>query len=277
MSEDNPKPIYILGHSDAELQRLISQGRLFGELTEQVLRLAGLQQGARVLDVGCGSGDVSFLLASMVGPSGTVIGVDKSPEAISVAQQRAKSLGSTNVSFEVADVMEYKPSQPFDAVVGRLILMYFPGPTLIAALRRLAGHVKPGGLVIFQEMEMSTGRSVPDLPLVKLSGHRIRETFRRAGLDHDTGSKLYSAYIQAGLPAPKMILGGRVESGPEGKAAYEWMAQTTRSLLPLMQKVGVSTAEEVDVDTLSARLQEEITAANALFLPPAFIGAWTHS
>lgn len=74
-------PDYVLGHSSAELQRLIDQSRFFGDLTAQVLRQAGLGRGMRVLDVGCGAGDVSFLAASIVGPTGEVIGIDRSPNS----------------------------------------------------------------------------------------------------------------------------------------------------------------------------------------------------
>jgi hypothetical protein len=61
---------YILGHDRDELDRLIYQARFFGGLTEEVLRRAGLAPGMRVLDVGCGTGDVSFLAARLVGPTG---------------------------------------------------------------------------------------------------------------------------------------------------------------------------------------------------------------
>ena len=67
------RPDYVLGHSEDELKRLIDQARFFGDLTAQVLHLAGLGPGMRVLDVGCGAGDVSFLAASIVGPQGVVI------------------------------------------------------------------------------------------------------------------------------------------------------------------------------------------------------------
>jgi ubiquinone/menaquinone biosynthesis C-methylase UbiE len=67
---------YILGHADEELDRLISQANFYGDLTAHVLQLAGLKTGMKVLDIGCGAGDVSFLAAKLVGPKGTVIGVD---------------------------------------------------------------------------------------------------------------------------------------------------------------------------------------------------------
>src|SRR5262249_50785900 len=69
-----PTP-YPWGHAESELERIISTGRYLGDLTEHVLRLAGIDRGMRVLDVGCGPGDVTFLAAKLVGFEGTVIGV----------------------------------------------------------------------------------------------------------------------------------------------------------------------------------------------------------
>jgi len=84
---------YVLDHSTHELDRLIHQARFWGELTEHVMHLAGLKPGMRVLDVGCGVGDVSFLAARLVGPEGAVMGVDRSPEATALASQRAQAAG----------------------------------------------------------------------------------------------------------------------------------------------------------------------------------------
>jgi 2-polyprenyl-3-methyl-5-hydroxy-6-metoxy-1,4-benzoquinol methylase len=70
---------YVLGHDDVEVQRLLLQGRLYNDYTEHALRLAGLRPGMRVLDIGCGPGDVSFIAARLVGPTGTVLGVDAAP------------------------------------------------------------------------------------------------------------------------------------------------------------------------------------------------------
>jgi SAM-dependent methyltransferase len=99
---------YILGHDRDELDRLIYQARFFGDLTEEVLRRAGVGPGMTVLDVGCGTGDVSFLAARLVGPTGTVVGVDRSAEAVAVAERRAREAGLGNVSF----VVQSCPSSP---------------------------------------------------------------------------------------------------------------------------------------------------------------------
>jgi len=95
---------YALGHAQPELDRLIFQGRFIGDLTGHMLRLAGLKPGMRVLDIGCGAGDVSFLARSIVGSEGTVIGVDRSSEAVTVAQQRAQKAQLPNVQFIASDV-----------------------------------------------------------------------------------------------------------------------------------------------------------------------------
>ena len=128
------QPRYILGHDRDELDRLIDQARFFGDLTEEVLRRAGVEPGMRVLDVGCGTGDVSFLAARLVGPTGAVLGVDRSAAAVAVAERRARDAGLGNVSFVVQELSEVTVTAPVDALVGRLVLMYLDDPA--AALGR---------------------------------------------------------------------------------------------------------------------------------------------
>jgi hypothetical protein len=74
----------------------------------------------------------------------------------------------------------------------------------------------------------------------------------------------------AGAPP---LQGARVEGGSDSPV-YAYVAQTTRTLLPLMERTGVATAAEVGVDTLAARLREEVVAADAVVVPPPLIGAW---
>ena len=172
------QPRYILGHDRDELDRLIDQARFFGDLTEEVLRRAGVGPGMRVLDVGCGTGDVSFLAARLVGPTGAVLGVDRSAEAVAVAERRARDAGLGNVSFVVQELSEVTVTAPVDALVGRLVLMYLDDPA--AALGRLLEAVRPGGVVAFQEMDMGAVVCEPDCALFTTSGDRIVQTFARA-------------------------------------------------------------------------------------------------
>lgn len=263
---------YVLGHSSHELNRLIHHSRFWGDLTEHVLRLAGLKPGMRVLDVGCGAGDVSFLAASLVGPEGVVIGVDRSPEATALASQRARAAGLTNVHFITQDLSTFTTDKPVDALIGRLVLMYFADPAVI--LRRLTRFLKPGGLVVFHEIDTSNSKSEPVCELLNSAVKRIEQTFTRAGADIEMGAKLARVFQEAGLPRPQMIQGARVENGPDSEG-YNVVAQLTRTLLPVMENTGVATAAEVEIDTLADRLREEVVALNATWVSPALIGAWT--
>ncbi|HET9913113.1 MAG TPA: class I SAM-dependent methyltransferase [Anaerolineales bacterium] len=262
---------YILGHTDTELDRLIKQSQFYGDLTTNVLHLAGLKPGMQALDIGCGAGDVSFLAAKLVGPEGKVVGVDKSPEALALAARRASSARLMNVQFMNFDLLELSLAEPVDALIGRLVLMYFPDPA--AMLRRLLNFVKPGGIVAFQEMDMDASKSEPACELFETSLWRIKQTFTRADVDIRTSLRLGRIFEEAGLPAPQMIGGTRVESGPDSPA-YEQVTEITRTLLPLMERTGVATAEEVGIETLAARLREETVTRNATLVSPAMIGAW---
>lgn len=200
-------PTYILGHSESELQRLIDQSRFFEGLTVQVLLNAGVASGMRVLDIGCGAGDVSFLAAKLVGPSGTVIGIDKSTEAIALARERASRAEFQNVTFIEGDMIDLSLEQSFDAAVGRLVLMYQPDP--VAALRRIACHVRPGGIIAFQELALNifSVRSLPHSQLYEQCIYWMKETLRHARIELHMGLKLYPTFVEAGLPVPQMIMG----------------------------------------------------------------------
>lgn len=266
---------YVFGNSNTELQRLINQSKHFGELTEDVLRKAGIEPGMRVLDVGCGSGDVSFLLAKMVGTGGMVIGVDKSVEAVELARQRATAAMLTQVEFGVADITgDFQLAEPVDAIVGRFILMHVANPA--GVLSRLVTNLKPGGLIVFQEMDGLSGRAVPESPLYKMSDYWMGETFRRAGFSPNAGSNLYNIFIQAGLAAPQMYVNAQVVAGPDSPG-YEVMAGALRGLLPLIERLGVAKAEEIQIDTFAARLRDELVATNGILIAPSLIGAWTRN
>lgn len=264
---------YALGYSKQEFRRLALQGAFIRDLTEDVLRRAGLERGMRVLDLGCGVGDVSLIAGQMVGPSGAVLGIDRSRAAIETAEKRAVEAGQCHwVRFAAAELDDFNPGRTFDAIIGRLILMYLPDPG--ATLRRLAGHLRPGGIVAFQEMAMPAVRSIPDGPQFERCRNWILEIFERGGFEVDMGPKLHTAFLKAGLPPPEMIATGRVEAGPQS-FAYDYVAETLRSLIPLMERLGIASAEELQVDTLADRLRAEATANSACIMPPPLVGAWT--
>src|SRR5689334_15773487 len=144
---------YALGDQERERERIDAQAALLRPATERLFREAGIGPGLRVLDVGCGTGEVTLLVADLVGPSGTVVAVDRSPEMLATVRRRAIERGHRQVETIEADINAPAELGDFDAVVGRLILMHQPDP--VATLRRLATLVRPGGAIAFLEFDLT--------------------------------------------------------------------------------------------------------------------------
>src|SRR5262249_22208392 len=88
--------------------------------------------------------------ADLVGLSGEVVGVDRERTAIERANALVRLRGMRNVNFVEGDPEKMEFGQQFDAIVGRLVLMYYPDP--VDTIRKLARHIRPGGLIVFQEL-----------------------------------------------------------------------------------------------------------------------------
>jgi ubiquinone/menaquinone biosynthesis C-methylase UbiE len=263
---------YLLGHADVEVRRLLLQARLYDDYTEHALRLAGLRPGMRVLDVGCGPGDVSFLAARLAGPTGTVIGVDAAADIIELARARATERGVSSVRFEQAVIADIDLDEPVDAVIGRLILMHVPDP--VATLRQLAGLVRPGGFVAFSEFDMTAASSVPDLPAWRTARNGITDTFTGLGLDPTFGATLPKLFRRAGLGSPRLTLGAPI-GGVDDRDPLDFVVETWRSMLPAAGQLGLVTDDLADLDALAQRLREEVAAAEAVVMMPALISAST--
>jgi hypothetical protein len=171
------------------------------------------------------------------------------------------------------DVRDADLSGAFDAVVGRLVVMYLPDPA--AVVRSLAARLTPGGIVAFQEYNFTpdSGRQSPPTPLWQRTWGWTIETIARAGLPAEPGFGLRRTFRAAGLPEPTLRLSSYVGAGPDS-FAYTWAAESLRSMLPLTVRLGVATADEVDIDTLADRLRAETVAADGVVKAPDLVGAW---
>jgi 2-polyprenyl-3-methyl-5-hydroxy-6-metoxy-1,4-benzoquinol methylase len=263
---------YALGHSEQELQRLSRQGQAFGPFTRQLFEEAGISEGMRVLDVGCGSGDVAFLVADLVGASGEVLGVDRERKAVDWSNARAHSQGMRNINFVEGDPAEMDFDQQFDAIVGRLVLMYYPDP--IDAIRKLTRHIRPEGLIVFQELDMTNARSLPVAPLFERSMTWIKQTLSATGARIQLGLELYPMFLAAGLPSPSMRVDALIGGGPQCPAC-EIVADVVQSLWPVMEKLKIASAAEVGTSTLAQRMRAEVVALKSVVVSAGFIGAWS--
>ena len=265
-------PAYYLGHSDRELDRLRAQARVIDPITRRFFRGAGIIAGMRVLDVGSGAGDVALLVADLVGESGAVVGVDRSSIALAQATARADAQSRRNVFFREGDPAQMSFDRPFDAVVGRYVLQFQPDPA--AMLRKLAIHVKLGGLIVFHEVDWDGVRSFPSSPTYEQCCRWILATLRLLNVETRMGIKLHATFLAAGLRAPTMRLEA-VLGGPASVSdRLHLLANQVETMLPEMERLGVTTAAKVALATLVERMEDEIHADSSVIVGRSEIGAW---
>ena len=265
---------YLMGRGEAETRRLISQSKLYGRFTRRLLEDAGVEKGMKVLDIGTGAGGLALMAAEMVGPNGSVVGVDQDPQVLKAASARAEAARLDNIWFYAGDFRQGVPGDgPFDAVVGRLVLLYVPEPA--EALRGLVNRLGPGGVAAFGEFNFlpESALAHPASPLWETMWDWMRAVIRKGGLDPATGYNLRRTFLHAGLPEPEMNLCSPVGGGPDWPG-YDYAAESLRSMLPLIVKLGIATEEEVEIDTLARRLRAETVAADGVVKAPDLLDAW---
>ena len=181
---------YVLGNTSGEHERLQRQSRLLDRISRHWLENIGVGTGMRILDVGSGVGDTAMLLASLAGPTAEIVGIDLDESALAIARERVADAGLQNVSFHLGNFLNLPFEEPFDAVVGRMVLVHQPEP--VVALRSLLTHLRPGGIAAFQEPWFSQVSCYPQIPLLRDLIGWIAATFKASGLDPDLGSRLHN-------------------------------------------------------------------------------------
>jgi ubiquinone/menaquinone biosynthesis C-methylase UbiE len=272
-TQSGKETIYILGHSQNEIRRLIDQAAILRPITERLLRSAGIERGMRVLDLGCGAGDVSMLAGKLVGPSGSVVGIDPNADVIAVARARAQADGLLHVTFTEASVETYSEIRPFDLVVARYVLSYQVDP--VAFLRAAARFATPRGVLALHEFMLDRPvHSGPHVALWQQTTDWVMTTFRGAAPSWDAAARMIEHFSSAGLSQPELFseipVGGGVDA-----PHYRWLAGVARTLLPRMIKTGVVTAETIAIDTLESRLRSAVVNARSQIEWPAQVCAWT--
>jgi ubiquinone/menaquinone biosynthesis C-methylase UbiE len=273
MTATSPTSDYALGSTDAEHERLIRQAARLAPLTERLFREAGIGAGQRVLDLGSGVGDVAMLVARLVGHSGEVVGIERDQRSLDRARARVAEAGLHNVSFIQSDVSQISASKPFDAAVGRFILMWLPDPASV--LRQLSLLVHPGGVVAFQEPAWAPVFAISThLTLWSAAASLMCDTMRRTGANPEMGLALYRIFQEAGLPAPTMQMELPLGDDPD---FIRWMYDVMCSLRPQIQQLNLSLEKLGNFDTLPERLQAELAASNGVTSWMAVVGAWTRT
>lgn len=260
---------YLLGSDDPEIKRLDAQAGWLEQPTRLLLRVAGIEPGMRVLDLGTGLGHVAYALGDLVGPTGQVVAIDSDDRMLAVASAHLEGRG--HVQFAKGDVRRWSCDEPFDAVVGRLILSHLPDA--VAVVRHHLAHLRTGGRFIALDYDIGSSRAEPPVPLFETYLRYVLAAFRSAGANPIMGTRLALLLADAGLTDTQSI-GTQGYMAPDDARGPAMLAGVVRTLVPQMVAAGIATAADLGVETLEDRLGAAMRAARAVLLPPALVGAW---
>ena len=207
----------------------------------------------------------------MVGEEGHVVGIDNAAGAVEVA--RVGSQDRQNVTIVQGDPTSYTFEEPFDAVVGRYVLMFQRDPA--GFLAGAARHACPGGIVSFHELDANGVASRPPVPTFDRVASWNTEATRRYGANPNLGAYLYAAYLTAGLRAPTILTDAIHGKGVDGANVLVQVRNLARSLLDEMERFGVATRDEVGIDTLLDRMLSEVTTTDSVVVGHLQCGAYS--
>lgn len=257
---------YTIDGGQAGKSRLNVIAEMMWPASSALLAAAGVSPGARCLDVGCGGGHVSLELAGLVGPTGSVVGLDLDAQILELARSDAAEAGVTNVEYRVgsADALD---DGPYDVAYARFLLSHVSDPGGVVA--GMAGAVAAGGVVIVEDIDQTGAFCHPDSPVYRRATELYRETVRRRGGNSDIGPELPALLRAAGLQS----IGVKVAQpaaldGPFKMATYLTLDRIARAIV----EEGTATATEVrDLRAELLTLTEDPTI---LMSVPRIVQSW---
>jgi SAM-dependent methyltransferase len=236
------------------------------EATTSLLLRAGVTPGDRCVDVGCGGGNVSRQLARLVGPHGTVLGVDLDPEVLALARHDVENEGLTNVRFHVGDATSV-PGGPYGVAYARFLLSHVENPA--AVMSAMVASLAPGGLVIVEDTDFSGGFCYPDSHAYRRLGELVRETVRRRGGNADIGPALPSLMRAAGIE--QVAVGVVQPTGLRG-GVKDLMLLTLERIWQSVLEEGVTRPAELE--QINAELRDFCDDPTTVMSVPRVIQAW---
>jgi 2-polyprenyl-3-methyl-5-hydroxy-6-metoxy-1,4-benzoquinol methylase len=259
---------YILATGGKDRERLRLLQEVYGAGSEASFHRAGLGSGMHVLEVGCGSGNMACWVAEQIGSAGTVVAIDNSAEQIELAQTQARSRGLTNVEFSVADAYSPRlPENSFDFAYCRLVLMHLTNP--LDALRTMRSLVKPGGIVLCEEMDLGVWLCDPPAAAMNQFFELNVALGELRGEDFRQGASLHRLFHEAGFVRPEV--GSNFVLALRGEEK-RLLGMTFDEFSPEVVREGLATRPTVD--RVAADLRTLAADESTLFGFPLLVQVW---
>jgi ubiquinone/menaquinone biosynthesis C-methylase UbiE len=256
-----PRKSYALATGAAAVRRLHVLHDIYAPAGRRVLLEAGLQKGMKVADFGCGVGVVTRMLGEMVGPSGSVTGIDVNGQQLTEAAEWCESQGVMNTSFVNADACRTGlPRGSFDLVYCRFLLLHLPDP--LACLREMRDVLRPGGIIVVEDGDLASATSVPPTAIDAFAYLFCRFGPLR-GLDYSIARNLYHIVSGSGFTDVDVHIHQPAITRGENRYFLKWSLEEAG---PTFVDAGIITKGRLE-HTL-AEMQEAIEDPEVLILAP---------
>ncbi|HEY6986867.1 MAG TPA: methyltransferase domain-containing protein [Bryobacteraceae bacterium] len=258
---------YTLATGAAAVRRLHVLHSVYSPVGRRVLLQAGLAKGMKVADFGCGVGVVSRMLAEIVGPSGSVTGVDINGDQLEQARQWCESAGLANTTFIEASADNTGLERgAFDLAYCRFLLLHLSDPA--ACLHEMRAILKPGGILVIEDGDLSSAGSIPPTAL-NASADLFVRLGRARGLDYTLGAKLYHLVASAGFCDAGLEIHQPAIRQGENRNLLKWSVEEAA---PALIDAGLITPAQLQ-QTL-AEMQEAIDNPGVVVLMPRMSLVW---
>lgn len=258
---------YVISGGEEGKSRLNLLSSVLEPTTFSLLHNCGVKPGISFLDCGCGGGNVSMLAANMVGPGGSVTGIDFDNVILQLAKQDAEAEGVQNINFQQGSVYEMDFENKFDIVYSRFLLSHLSNPG--TALNKMTEAAKHAGCVVVEDVHFSGHFSYPQNNAFDTYVHWYMQAVSQKGADADIGVRLPGMFAAAGLKRISFDVIQPVFNNGDGK----WMAWVTLDRIKdTLQQTGIATDTEIK-NTLN-ELEAFTRNEHSIISMPRIVRVW---
>jgi SAM-dependent methyltransferase len=258
---------YTLRGGQAGYDRLKILARIRRPSTQAFLERAGLRAGMRCVDLGCGGGEGTFDIAAMIGPSGSVVGIDMDEVTVALGRKSAAERGITTVDFRVGSVNDWDESESYDFVYCRCLLQHLSRP--VDVLARMWAAVTPGGVLAVEDTDFGGLFCHPANDGYAFFQQMITRVVAHNGGDSTIGLRLYRFFLDLGARDPGLAVTQNVDAVGESKTMP---LLTLQSISESIVAAGLASAAEVEaaIEDLGAF----IAAPDTILSGPRVLQVW---